>query len=294
MKKANLIQAASLAGAIGLAVLSGTTQASLLVYDGFNYTPGTKVPDTNTGGLLNGGSGGSGTNWTSSWFDAGPEAAPNQNTLGYVVTSGGMSYSTLTTGGNALNRGDDNIGVRRNFTAQTDGTYYTSFLFSVGADAANSYAGLAIDNRAYFGLATVGTGASKHSELVVGNGFAAAGTTVSTGVTVQANITYLLVGKIDFSATGNDTVSLWVNPTGSNEANAGAAGATYVNNSNFTTFTNVQAYQSTAAYNMTIDEFRLGTTWADVTPGLPTPEPASLGLLAGAGYLMIRRRSRTA
>jgi len=287
--KTNLIQAAALAGAIGTAAFSGTAQASLLVYDGFNYTAGTKVLDTSSAGVLNGGSGGGGTSWTSGWFDGSPEAAPNQNTLGYVVTNGGMSYSTLTTGGNALNRGDDNIGVRRNFTAQSDGTYYTSFLFSVGADPANTYAGLAVANRAYFGLAKFGT----HSELVVGNGFAS-GTPVSTGVTVQANTTYLLVGKIDFSATGNDTISLWVNPTSSDQANAGAAGASYVNSSNFTALDHVQAYQSTAAYNMTIDEFRLGTTWADVTPGLPTPEPASLGLLAGAGYLMIRRRSRTA
>lgn len=284
MNKTNLIQAAALAGAIGVAVSTGTAQASLLVYDGFNYTAATKVPDTASSSVLNGGTGGGGSNWSGGWFDASPDSGANA----YTITNGGLSYSTLTTGGNALNRGDDNIGVRRNFTAQSDGTYYTSFLFSVGADPANTYAGLAVAGRAYFGLAKFGT----HSEFVVGNGFA--GTPASTGITVQANTTYLLVGKIAFSATGNDTVSLWVNPTGSNEANAGAAGASYVNSSNFTTLDNVQAYQSTAAYNMTLDEFRLGTTWADVTPGLPTPEPASLGLLAGAGYLVIRRRSRTA
>ena len=283
-KTTNLTRVAGLAGAIGLAVSSGTTQASLLLYDGFSYTAATKVPDTASGSVLNGGSGGGGTSWASGWFDA----SPDSNANGYVITNGGQSYNTLTTAGNALNRGDDNIGVRRNFTAQANGTYYTSFLFSVGADPASTYAGVTLGGHAYFGLAKVGS----HSEFVAGNSFAA--TPVSSGITVQANTTYLLVGKIVFSTTADDTVSLWVNPTSSKETDAGSANAIYANDTTLTALDNIQAYQSTANYNMTIDELRLGTTWADVTPGLPTPEPASLGLVAAGGYLMIRRRSRVA
>lgn len=271
-------------GAVLTLATAEAARASVLVYDGFNYAAGTNVPDSGT--TLNGPSGGT-ASWTSGWFDGSADG----NAAAYTIAATGLSYPNLTATGRSLNDGNDNIGVRRNFTAQSAGTYYVSFLMSVSADAASTYAGLAVNNRAYFGLMKAGA----VSQFAVGSGFAG-GSPTSTGVTVTPGSTYLLVGKISFNPTGSSNLSLWVNPTNGDEAFEGAADATYLHNlaggSAFTAFDHFQGYQSSGTYNLTMDEIRLGTSWADVTPGLPVPEPTMLSLLGGAALVLGRRRAR--
>ena len=49
-------------------------------------------------------------------------------------------------------------------------------------------------------------------------------------------------------------------------------------------------YMAPSGTNTLMDEFRIGTTLADVFPGPVVPEPASLTLLGLSGLMMLRRR----
>ena len=144
------------------------------------------------------------------------------------------------------------------------------------------------------------------------------GNTAGTGqdeLTIAAD-TWFIVMKYTFnaSATNNDTVSMWVNPIASTlgdnsgEAAAGSSGGSYYSavNANVTTagldaaqirsFMLLGLGQASAAnvnksIDTTLDELRIGDTWADVTPAVPEPASAAAVGLIGAGMLARRRRS---
>ncbi|MDR1279425.1 MAG: PEP-CTERM sorting domain-containing protein [Opitutaceae bacterium] len=282
--------------AIGLPI---TAHATLIAYEGFDYTADTATGLNQSNGSLNGGTG-----WGSNqrWFD---NQTNNENR--YVVSDAGLSYGTLVTTGNALTQGTDTIGAVRFFkndsTTLADGTYYVSFLISFAANnvsTAGQYGGVQLGS-VYFGFtnADIDGGVTTTREFVASNGYGSGttGTTkIYTGETMTPGQTYLFVAKMVFSATGEDSYSLWINPTTSDESNAGLAQA--VNTStNSSSIASAVFYASSTAFGMTVDEFRLGTTWEDVTPGLPAsavPEPAMWAALTGlaglAGAILRRRR----
>lgn len=275
------------AGAVTLAAVltaSGTAGAALVVYEGFTYTAGTQVPDTGGSALR----GGTGLSTSLGWADI----QADTNSKAYVVTGTGLSYNSLTVGGNALNWGNDNLGSFRNLatsisgTSGTTGTYYISYLLEMAATPTSTYAGATMG--AFMGVSKNGT----TPVFAVGGSYA--NTPVYTTVTPTANQAYLLVGKIELSGdSGFDKVSMWVNPVASVEANAGAAQAVNSGLFNINSISRIDVYQS-SSYGITVDEFRIGTTWSDVTTGLPVPEPAVI-TLAGVALLGLsagrRRRS---
>jgi hypothetical protein len=154
--------------------------------------------------------------------------------------------------------------------------------------------------------------------------------TDGSGQTGSSSTTYFVVMKYTFGSsnligkTGStnagkdsnqqDTVSIYINPVASTlgddagEATAAtSAGSYYSATDAFAGLVNIDAQNppgiqsfflnqhSLATVNSTsllaVDELRIGTTWADVTP--PAPEPTSLAALGlGAGALLARRRRR--
>lgn len=144
------------------------------------------------------------------------------------------------------------------------------------------------------------------------------GNTAGTGqdeATIADDI-YFVVLKYTFnpSATNNDTVSMWINPIASTlgdnagEATAGGAGGSYYSavNASVTTASldasQIQSFmllglgQASAAnvnksIDTTLDELRIGTTWADVTPAIPEPGTISLCIVGALG-LGLRRSSK--
>ncbi len=115
---------------------------------------------------------------------------------------------------------------------------------------------------------------------------------------------YFIVMKYTYNSgsSSDDTVSMWVNPVAATlgydggEWLAGLAGGSYYSATNAYTTANIDANyfgiqsflllgnaQASASFtktiDVTLDELRIGTTWADVTP-LPLPQIISI---AGAG-----------
>ena len=335
-----------------LVLITTSSQASLLLYEPFDYTPGQRL-------------GGSGTNTVG-------KVAPNgqtwitrsytTNTLGYaetndiLITSGNLSYPGLAPSkGSSVRYGSGASTAPTSLytyaialpSAVSEGSLYYSMIvhfhssiptgggrtcyaaFSVetanpetdaakGAVTASGVSNIQLPAGAW--LRTSGTtdgqfGAGKQNGDGLGTsaGWPAwqaagalpnqQGTTAGQSWTIITNNTYFIVIKYTFNpfSTGNSSpVAMWINPIPSTlgydegEALAGVSGGSYYSATNaYTTATidapYIQSFmligvaQQWASFTKTIDvsldELRIGTTWADVTP-LPAPQIISL---AGAG-----------
>lgn len=182
-------------------------------------------------------------------------------------------------------------------TFGADGTtVYLSFL----AQATNSgsrFLGLSLFSGS---PGTTGT-----EQLFVGklNGFGTFGITSGSGsanTSAPSATLSLLVARIDF-VTGPDTVTLYVNPTvGAPEP----AASTTLTGFSIGTFDYLRlaagAGNSTGATSTvtgTLDELRIGNTFASVTPAA-APEPSQFAAFAvgifGLGALTLRAKRRTA
>jgi hypothetical protein len=130
-----------------------------------------------------------------------------------------------------------------------------------------------------------------------------------TGVVQAANpiaygvdVTHLVIGKIEWNATGNETVTIWVDPL--SVLSEAAAGTPYVSSNGFelTSINSIRLFsgnQANATANMPIkppvsadfDEIRFGDSWNAAITTNVVPEPATLLLpIVGAALLATRRR----
>ncbi len=274
-----------IAGVVCLVVfaLAGTSSASLLVYEGFNYAAGTDL----TNGTLNAGTGLSGA-----WVTTDPDAG------NYQVTSDTTAWGTLPQTGNRLHRISTGgvEAISRGVTADLDQASELWFSVLHDADATTQFA---------IGGSSFADGSSGSGNLasVPGFGFRATGndtgtmgaqiwgndgTRTANGATTDFGDGLLfLVGRVQFNAGvgGEDILSLY------------NVGTDLVLG---TAFSTAQAdVDETALNTLTMssnrgpgfDEIRLGTTMEDVGVTV-IPEPATLGLVAafGGGILFIRRR----
>ena len=266
--------AAVLVGSI--AVFAHRSDGALLAYEGFDYTP------TNT--QLQGRTGGTG--FSGSWALGGFNASLSGN---YTVQPGSLSYGPLLTDGErASSVPTQSIsGITRSLqsplgTPIAPTTRYISFLVrpegTLGAGVFNGFFGLVLENPIEPELYIGKPGGGNLNQFVLEQ--RGGGGQIASGGPLVVGQTSLLVLKTQLGS-GNDTATLYINPPlGGGEPPAGLV----IRNADFGHVPALSLY-STGAFSM--DELRIGHTFADVTP---VPEPGVISLLLASALALTRRR----
>ena len=246
---ATMVLAVFLAVTMAAPVASATPVAS----DSFDYA----VP-----GGLNGQVGGSGFG-SNAWTFVSGQASP-------ALAAGSMEYtsgtSSLVTAGNKLQPASTSRSTRNfpSVLSTTNQTYWVSFrIHHTGTGSLPS-------NHAGFSLFSGANGSG--TEIFMGKGgnatnwgmwHSGGSSAQKSGAVSSADRDAFLVYKLEFTS-GQVTISMWVNPalgaapSGTPDASVTESHSTTIASLRFSTGSNASGYQ--------FDEFRMGTTFADVSP----------------------------
>ncbi len=249
-------------------ISSPQAHAALSAYEPFNYTIGSQI-NTQTGGGSFGFSGA----WSggSAGSTVGSGSLPGYNTTGNRAN---MNANSLTT---PLSRTlSSSLGI-------SAGTTYFSFVLRPQASVGTKSAELRLNGSA----ASAGFGLNSNSGAYLIDQVGTAQTASSTTATVNTPV--LLVLKAVFGAgSASDTFSLFINPgVGSAEGVANATRSFNVGT--------VTALSIAGNLGFSVDEIKVGTTYADVVP-----EPATnaaigaVGLVIAGQWMHWRRRQKRA
>lgn len=264
------------------ATATTTTPPALVLYEDFNYTAGGNIGgDLNTSGTTN-------NNWTTH---------SNTQYRTDSIMAGSLTYSGLaTSSGNKVsipgNNSTANRDVNRALTTSetvmyfsallnvvdntqlatsfSDNSYFLHFANTSGASAATYY------GRVHIKSVSSGT----KYRLGIQNTTSGTPTQTEFAQDLDFGTTYLVVVKYDFNGASNDIATLWVNPSSLGGSEPG--GSVSNNSATATTATNFAAIcirNASATPKAQIDEIRVGSTWASVTPA-GAPATTTLNLKA--------------
>ena len=269
-----------LATVSGIAALGlcAAARADLTAYEPFNYGP--------AGSALLGRSGGGSFGFASPWVAGGFNASVHDN---YALAADSLAFQQLLTSGGRVRSGPTGAiaGLTRGFAAPPGAsgtTRYYSFLLrpegTLHEGAFNGFFGLNLESPGEPEIFAGKPGGGAIGQYVIED--RGGGGQFASGVPASVGNTAFFVVRADFGANA-DVFTLYVNPTpGAPEPASGVEKtAPFGTASGFTLY-------STGAFS--VDELRLGTTYADVTPVVP--EPGAATCLAGALPLLLARRRR--
>ena len=264
----NLPSLSNLISCLVLTATLGLCQASASVYEPFDYSTGS----------LSDGTASTGEGVTGNWACG---------TSGTVVS--GLTYPDLPVANHALSSG----GGRQFATLASplsSGTKWISFLYKIGAGNPG-----ATINGVYFpnggtGL-WFGFGLSPYSATQGQLGIGSMDTTGTSAINGASALeflglgtygdTYLVVMKVEFDTSGNnDTVTVYLNPVANQETPGVPAAGTH---SDFDVGTISGVGLNVVAATVTIDEIRVGNTYAEAISAATAPPAAPAGLSALAG-----------
>ena len=217
------------------------SKATLIAYDGFNYPAG--------GTSLNALSGGSG--WINAW-DNGGWRTPS---TGYGENQATLTFSNLSAIGTSARANGDNQASFRQFGPQTAaGTYWVSFLIAVDSGGGNGGAlGVSLFNG---GSEQCFMGKTYGSTTWAMGGTAAS----DSGVAIVGGTSVWVVARYNMD-TGK--AHFWLNPS-PNGVPSDASAWNGSGGTSFTPFSFDRIRLGRYGANGYIDEFSLGTTFADI------------------------------
>ncbi|RLS51385.1 MAG: DUF4347 domain-containing protein [Planctomycetota bacterium] len=244
-----------------------------IAYESFNYAIGSL--DTRNGG----------TGWSGGWATAGSPSPMASTVFGSILDPSAnlvhqvdnSATTTATVSGVAEYR---NLSTT---LGSSSSTRWMSFVIRPnGSITTDAYAGMGLGGTQNFGDGGLFVGAldsGRYGIELTGGGLTvtAANSVVTPGTPV------LLVMKMEFLA-GNDTFTLYVNPTPGRDTPDSTVGMTAVHSGllDLGSFTRV-IIQSGDSLTGTFDEIRFGNTFTEVTPGLIHVTPDSVVTTSEAG-----------
>ncbi len=296
----------------------GSASGALLFYDSFNY-------DTTAGNSL---SVAGASNWAKN--QSSPDPTVNDGGgLTYPNLQVGSDTKSLQYDGSGINQGSGAPSATDGHTISSDGiatgSLYYSLLIKVpevqtviGTSSGNGFAAGAnlVSGSFMAGLQTVaanaatnaptsaapllirsGDGTQFSSTYQLGTSKTATaadrqfytGQSFSTGSNAE---TVFVVLKYTLDSVNGDSASLFINPApGAPEP---APQITHTGGTNLTLNMGIRSFfvrnNSVEPDVMLVDELRIGTTWADVTPAIPEPATGTITLLGVCLSLLCRRR----
>jgi hypothetical protein len=226
----------------------------LVVYDPFDYTPGSKL--NNVGG------------WSiTSAAENGVVEAGNLSIPGLRATVG--NRYTLT----------GNTSMRKPFGEYTNGTVYFSFAFRVDnvgtSTTSETVAGLSFGTSTAFPIKinVIGNGSGSYQLGL----YKRSGTTfgsIDTSHTFTSADTVFVVGRLRFvDGDANNLIDMWVNPSpltfGLDTPPPATIGDVGLGQTDDPSIDRFFMRWASAAPKRTFDEVRVGFSWAEVTPAAP-------------------------
>ncbi len=266
------------------------TRASVIAYEGFQYSSAATVPDANADGKPDLSTQAGGIGFSTAWSEA-----SGSNDLDYIQV-GSLGFGSLLVSGNsarAVQPTDVTSELQRNFTLVSGAAgseLWISYLVrrDVGTAATAPAFTLTLGSSTGVGDSIVIGDISTRATLVLAH----PGDSVNvgdSGLSPVTGTTYFLVTRISFFA-GLDTAQLFVNP--SPGAAAPSIAAATQSNYNLVNLDQLRISANSTSRQWSYDEFRVGTTFADVAP---VPEPCVGIMLLGSGlWSFIRMRRRLA
>lgn len=226
------------------AIVPSVACAGLLVHEPFAYTPGVSVT---------GGSAGSG--WASSW---------TQDGAGGSIASSGLVYADAA--GNVLNvsglsattQSTTTVRNFRSIPTTASNSVWISFLYQIPSGGPK-FVGLSFYRAGQTIFAIQSPSTDSTAKIWLGNYVVAGSVSTNKGVFGQTHLIVLRVQK-GVGAGGNDVVDAYVDPL----LTAEPSGPVSISASNFD-FDSVRMAGQDGSPLM-LDEIRIGTTYADVTP----------------------------
>ena len=218
-----------------------------------------------------------------------------------LISSGNLTYNGLqASAGNKVSFAGTGMDAFRTFVNQTSNIVYYSFIMNVTdlnqLNATGGYfTGLASSSSS-FG-ATVWTGLDGEGYLIGINPRTTPANTVWVAGTQTIGNAVLVVVSYEFvEGTGNDVVNIWVNPAaaslGAAIPPAATATATNTDGTDLGSISQFFIRQDSDSETpfIDMDECRVGTSWADVTPAGPMAKTLNLtvllqGLYSGGGQM---------
>lgn len=297
-KSPSLLCATSLAGLLGLAAVE-KAEAALLVYEPFNYAAGSNL-DGQSGGL----------GWSSAWRNA-------SNATGGAIVSGSLAApGGLVTSGNSavLSGASGTYTIFRDIPTVTGAAGTSTWISYLGQRQGdtvtqpsdwpdNDYPRGVTVSLFQAGGEAIGAGNSSGAALnewsLIPNGSGNDRTLVTQSGVPYNNLEWVVI-KINHNGVGvDDDAFMWLSPNPGAEPLEGTANVTYLGSVkgdgslDYSELTYLRQFigdnsGGRPAGQLAIDEFRIGTTFADMSA---VPEP-SVALLGGLSLLGLLRRRR--